>query len=105
MELVDETQHVPTQARATVIVQACGFLAIDADRSFEAAFEQSDRLQHGRLARARRAQQSHDLAARNIEIHASQNVDGDSTLLKAPLKTANLENGCAAIHSEALERD
>jgi hypothetical protein len=55
VELIDEAQRIAAEAGAPVIVEPGGFLALDRDRAFEAAFEQPDRLEQGRLSRARRA--------------------------------------------------
>ena len=97
MELVDEAQRVAAQPGAAVIVEAGRFLAMDADRAFEAAFEETDRLEQGRLARARRAEQRDDLARVDVEVDAAQHVDGDSALLEAAPEAADGEDGLTHI--------
>ena len=62
VELVDEAEQVAAQPRAAVVVELGGFLAADPDRALEPALEQADRLEQGRLARARRPEQRDDLA-------------------------------------------
>src|SRR3546814_10909849 len=59
------------------------------DRSVEAAFEQADRLEHGRLARARRAQQRHDLAVPHREVDAAKHFDDARPLPKAEIGRAS----------------
>ena len=52
VELVDEAQCLAADAGAGAIGQIGRFFAFDADRAFEPALEQPDRLEQGRLARA-----------------------------------------------------
>ena len=62
MELIDEAEASRRSRVRPVVVELRRFLARDPDRAFEAALEQADRLQQGRLARTRRAEQRDDLA-------------------------------------------
>ncbi len=67
VELIDEAEPVAARPRCgRAVEQLRGFLAGDADRAVEPALEQADRLQQGRLARARRAEQRDDLAGLHI---------------------------------------
>ena len=88
VELVDEAEQVAAQAGAAVVVELGGFLAGEPDRAFEPAFEQPDRLEQGRLARARRPEQRDDLARLDREIDPAQDVDGDVALGEAALEAA-----------------
>jgi len=56
MKLVDETEEVPAQARSSVVAELGCLLALELDRTFETALEQSDGLQKGRLARTGRTE-------------------------------------------------
>ena len=75
VELVDEAEPVAADRGAPGGVELRRFLAGDADRALEPALEQADRLEQGRLARARGAEQRDDLARRDREVDAAQDVD------------------------------
>src|SRR5262245_18998891 len=92
VELINETERVTAQGGAAVIVERRGFLAGDADRALEPAFEQADGLQKRRLARAGRAQQPDDLARLHAEVDASQYLDGGPALGEAALEAARLKD-------------
>src|SRR4051794_19742840 len=51
MKLIDETEEVAPEPRASVVVKLGGFLTLQADRAFESPFEEPDCLQERRLAR------------------------------------------------------
>ncbi len=50
VELINEPQCIPAQASPPVIIEARSFLAVNADRAVEPAFQQPDCLQQGRFA-------------------------------------------------------
>src|SRR4051794_15653314 len=88
VELVDEPEQVAAQARAAVVVELGGFLTLEPDRAFEAAFEKADRLEHRRLARARRTEQRDDLARLHREVDAAKHLDRYMALHEAALEAA-----------------
>jgi len=102
MELIDEAESIAAQAGAAVIVEPRGFLADDADRAFEAAFQKPHRLEQGRFAGARGAKQSHDLARAHAQIDTVEDVDDDARLLEAAAKASDMED---VTHNEAPRRD
>src|SRR3546814_16001193 len=85
MELIDEADLLAPRLRPLALFEARDILAIDADRTAESAFEQADCLQHRRLARPRRAEQRHDIAAQQHPVDLAQHLDRDIALAKAAL--------------------
>src|SRR6476646_9070700 len=72
VELVDKAERLAPEASPSLIVHRRSFLAAELNGAFEAAFEKADRLQQGRLARARRAEQRYDFSGHDLEIDAAQ---------------------------------
>src|SRR4029079_2388270 len=103
VELVDEAEQVAAEARAALVVEFGGFLALEADRALETAFEQADRLEQGRLARTGWAEQSDDLARLDFEIDAAQLLESDVAVREAPLEVAGTQHRLT--HNEAPARD
>jgi len=99
MELVDEAQEVAAEARAAIVVEVGSLFTAQPDRPFEASFEQTDRLEKRRFSRARRAEERNDLARRNRQVYAAQDIDRDRALREAALEIASDENRLT--HSEA----
>ena len=83
VELVDEAEIVAAQFGALAGRQLARLDAGDLDPAAKTALEQADRLQHRRLARARRPQQSDDLAGPDFKVHPAQHLDRHPALLKA----------------------
>src|SRR5687767_15970807 len=102
VELVDEPHRVAAKRGAAIIVEARRLLTGDTDRTLEAAFEQADRLEQGRLARTRRPEQGDDLARLDGEADAAQHVDGDVALREGAPEVADVEDGLT--HSAAPAR-
>jgi hypothetical protein len=75
MELIDEAEPVAPHRGAPCGIELCRLFAHDADRAVEPALQQAHRLKQGRLARARGAEQRHDLAGRDGEVDAPQDMD------------------------------
>src|SRR5687768_9811925 len=71
VELIDEPERIAAERGAAVIVQRRRFPTRDPDRAFKPSLEQPDRLQEGRLARARRAEEGDDLSWSNREVDAA----------------------------------
>ena len=81
MELVDEAERVAAQARCGRHRRASAASSPgDPDRALEAALEQADRLQQGRLARARRAEQRDDLA----RLRPSRSTPRSTSIVTSP---------------------
>src|SRR3546814_19563632 len=75
VELIDEADLLAPRLRSFTLAQVRHVLAVDPDRALETAFEQTDRLQHRRLARSRGAEQRDALAALQLRIVDAQPVD------------------------------
>ena len=83
VKLVDEAEQLAPEPRAAVVIELRSFLALKPEGTLKAAFEQTDRLEQGRLARARGSEQRHDLARRDRQVHAPQYLDSDVALGEA----------------------
>src|SRR5207248_2013844 len=103
VELINEAEELAAQARAALVVQCRRLLSVQLDRSLEPAFEQAHRLEQGRLARTRWAEQGHDLSGRDFEVHAAQHFDGDVALDEAAPEPSRDEDGLT--HSAAPAPD
>src|SRR3546814_12898078 len=75
VELIAEAFLLSPLLLSFTLAQLRYVLAFYPDRALETAFEQTDRLQHRRLARSRGAEQRDDLAALQLRIDAAQHVD------------------------------
>jgi len=83
MELVNEAEMLAPEGRPPGGILGRGIDSCDLDLAAETALEQADRLQHGRLARARGAEQGHDLTRAHFEIDPLEHVDPHAALLEA----------------------
>src|SRR3546814_20751507 len=101
VELIDEADLLAPRLRSFTLAQVRHVLAVDPDRALETAFEQTDRLQHRRLARSRGAEQSDDLAALHLRFAAEKHADrhpvlGETTPQIAQFKSRVRHSGAPA---------
>ena len=73
--LEDDADVVAPEQRQPVLVEACVVLVADDDPAAGRAFQPGDDHQHRSLARSRRTDDAHGLAAGDGEIDTAQNVD------------------------------
>ena len=102
VELVDEAELVAPHRGPGVGVERFDPLPVDCDRAAEPAFEQPDRLEHGRLARSARSEQGDDLAAGDGQVDAAQDVDRHPALDEAAAEVGDFED---VTHSGARSPD
>ena len=93
MKLIDEAERVTAEVGPRIGVERGGFDTGNADRAFEPAFQQADRLKQSRLARSRRPHQGDDLPGQHVEIDAVEDVDGGVALREAAPQIGGLEDG------------
>ncbi len=103
MELIDEANVFAAQGGAPAGRLIGRFDPGNPDGTAKAAFEQADRLQHGRLAGAGRAEQGDDFAGADFQIDALEDVDANPALFEAAGNAAKADN--RLIHSAAPARD
>src|SRR5204862_255836 len=99
----DETEPVAADDGALMRIELRRLRPGDADRTLEPAFEQPDRLEQGRLARAGGAEQRDDLARRNRQVNPAQYLDCFAALGEAAGETDRFED--RVTHSAAPAPD
>ena len=92
VELVDEAEQLAAEPGTPFVVEPRSLMAIQPDGAGEASFEQADRLEHGRFARARGPEKRDDLARSNLEIDSAKHFDGDVALGEAALQPRRLQD-------------
>src|SRR5262249_56716619 len=89
VELNQEAHVGGAPPREVAAAQPVDALAVDHDRSRGRRVEPADQVQQRRLARPRRPHQRDEVATRNVEVDAVQNLD---RLAAAPIRLGDAAN-------------
>src|SRR5206468_707406 len=89
VKLVDEAKEKAADPSAALVVELRSFLAVQEDRTGEAALEKPHRLKQRRFAGAGRSQQRDDFPRCDLEIDAAQDFDCNVPLDEAALEPSS----------------
>jgi hypothetical protein len=90
--LKNDAHIVPAKERQLVLVEGRKIGAGDAHQARRRQLEAGDDGQQGRLARARRPDQTHGLARRHLQVDAAQDIDGAGRALQSEMHVLEVDD-------------